>query len=498
MSLIYWTSTIYSLHKTSWCTIPPFRRMEKLRRLHGMRDLPQVSWRPMKEAADSLREFFSLHAYEVLETPIIEPTELFLRKSGGELAAQMYTFADPGGNQVSLRPEYTSSIVRHYLEQDVRELPLRIQYSGPVFRYEEDPSAYRQFTQVGAELLGSFDPRADVEILSVSCMSLSSLGLKGHRLELGDLSVLYGLLEPLGLSERALVFILSSITELKSGQEGLPRVYERAKQLQLMASDSQQGYLGAAIQGMGEQEAKELLHGLLQWTDIGSLGQREPEEVVGRLLRKFRVTDDPARLNQGLEIASRLATTKGEPGDCLKKVRELIGSYGLDTSVLDRLEEVMDLLDREQLQGTPVTLDFGLARAPAYYTGIIFDIKHPSLQGSLGGGGRYDGLARALGRPASVPALGFAHTLEYVVSALGWPVDGHEDRRGQVLVLASDTKAYKKAFELARGLRAEGTPVEIEVCGRGIDETLSYARAKGIPEVISVDRDGKCTTYQVQ
>ena len=148
----------------------------------------------------------------------------------------MYTFIDPGGNQVSLRPEYTASIVRHYLDAGIADqLPVRVQYSGPVFRYEGDGNTYRQFSQMGAELLGSSSPRADAEILSLSYIALSGLGLSGHILQIGDLGVLHRLLEALGLSERATVFILGSLADLKDGQEGLIRVQERAKQLRLLS-----------------------------------------------------------------------------------------------------------------------------------------------------------------------------------------------------------------------------------------------------------------------
>ena len=475
--------------------------MEKLSHLRGMRDTPQESWRSQQAAHDHLREYFYSHGYQVLETPVLEPTELFLRKSGGELAARMYTFTDPGGNQASLRPEYTASILRHYLEGEGAErLPVRIQYAGPVFRYEADTDADRQFTQIGAELLGSSSPRADAEILSLSCMALSSLGLSGYRLEVGDLGVLYRLLDSLELSERAIAFILGSIGELREGQEGLRRVSERATQLRILAADAPQSYLSSAIGGMEEDEARKLLRGMVEWVEVGSMGQRGPSEVVERLLRKLRGADDPARFERGLEVAYRLAQVRGEPERCLSEVRELTEEFTLDTSVLERLTEVIGLLDLDQLDGATVALDFGLARGLAYYTGIVFEITHPALKVPLGGGGRYDGLARALGSPSSVPALGFAYSLESLLEALDHaekPPGGEESRPARVLVSATNATAYAKALGVARQLRQSGTPAEMEVSGMGLEESLSYARAKDIAEVILVDSDGKSTTYPV-
>ena len=466
-----------------------------------MRDLPQESWRPLRAAQDHLREFFSLYGYRVLEPSLLEPTELFLRKSGGELAARMYTFTDPGANLVSLRPEYTSSIVRHVIEAGAaRRFPTRIQYAGPVFRYEGDDCTQRQFTQVGAELLGSSDPSADAEIVSLSCAALSSLGLSGFRLEMGDLGVVHGLLESLGLSERAIVFILASLTELKSGEDGMARVQERARQLRLLASDPGQADLAAVIAGMEEAEARELLHGLLQWAGAGSLGERQPSDVVERLLRKFKGTDDPERLQRGLDLALSLAQIRGEPEASLTEADALIASRELSPEVLDRLRQVMDLLEGEGLGSAEIVLDFGLARGLAYYTGIVFEIVHQSHDASLGGGGRYDGLAKALGSPKTVPALGFAYSLEPLLKAIEGHrrPDGAQEGPAPVLVMASGREGHRQALRVAGELRCQGTPAETDVCAMSLEEGLEYARATGIAEVVLVEADGRRTSHRVK
>ena len=471
-----------------------------------MRDFTEDSWRRLKAAQERLGEFFLSYGYRSLETPIVEPTELFLRKSGGELAARMYTFTDPGGNRASLRPEYTASVLRHYIEEEADErLPVRLQYAGPVFRHEPDSTAYRQFTQVGVELLGSFDPGADAEILSLSWMGLSTLGLTGHRLELGDLGVLYQLLESLELSERATAFVLGNMAQLRAGPEGLVAVLDRAKQLHVVPSESRPNpseggaHLGAAIGEMADGAARELLHGLLEWEEVGPLGQRQPSDVVERLLRKFRGTDDPNRLERGLQVASGLAEVKGDAEESLRKAKQLIESWGLDPSALDRLKEVISLLDFDQPDGPAVVLDFGLTRGLAYYTGMVFEIRHPDLEASLGGGGRYDGLARALGSPSNIPALGFAYTLEYLLDSLQWHGEpwlggGGPDR---ILVLAQGD-AYRQALQRARELRGQGKVAEMEMSGMSVEESLSYARAKGFGEVITVDLNGKTTSHRVK
>ena len=125
--------------------------------LMGMRDLFEEENRHKLRVQNELQAALSLCGYRTIDTPVLEPTDIFLRKSGGELASQMYSFVEPGGHQVSLRPEFTSQVIRLFLQQEgAHSLPVRWQYAGPVFRYTAGEVGHgRQFTQVGAELIGA-------------------------------------------------------------------------------------------------------------------------------------------------------------------------------------------------------------------------------------------------------------------------------------------------------------------------------------------------------
>ena len=162
-----------------------------------MRDIPEIEYRLKQAVQSRLSDVIGRFGYKTLDVPILESTELFLRKSGGDLASQMYSFSDPGSNTVSLRPEFTSAIMRHYLESnsDVSDgNVVRWQYAGPVFRYDlgNPPPAGNsgQFTQVGAELIGSNDILADAELLSLAAEIPTELGITSFRLRLADLDVL--------------------------------------------------------------------------------------------------------------------------------------------------------------------------------------------------------------------------------------------------------------------------------------------------------------------
>jgi len=133
-------------------------------------------------------EILRLHGYNRIETPVLESTELFVRSIGREtdiVNKEMYTFEDQGGESLTLRPEGTAPVIRAYLERSLasRGLPQKLYYCGPMFRRERPQAGrFRQFSQVGAEVIGSDDPFVDAEVISVSDLVFMSLGLKRYRL----------------------------------------------------------------------------------------------------------------------------------------------------------------------------------------------------------------------------------------------------------------------------------------------------------------------------
>ena len=467
-----------------------------------MHDLSQESWRQKRDLQDRLVKLIGSYGYRCLDTPILEPTELFLRKSGGELASRMYSFTDAGSNAVSLRPEFTAQIVRHYLEHAAEiQLPVRWQYAGPVFRYEaSDPNGKGQFTQMGAELLGSTTVLADAELLSLAASVPAHLGLAGCRLELADLDVLQSLLDSVGVSERARTFIIASMSSLREGRKAVSPALEQARQLNLTGLSGEDDHLGQAVKGLEDEEARRVLQGVLQWSATDQLGQRNPDEVVDRLLRKVRGTDDESSLRRGLELAAKLAAVGGDPKPAIDAARSVVQEAGADTTPWERLGEVLDLLLAEPGMDGSVALDFGLVGGLAYYNGVIFEIKHPEWPSALGVGGRYDGLARALGSPEPVPALGFAFNLDTLLT-LTEGAGAREDLPPEppvTLVLAQDTGSYQQALRTSQELRRQGFRAELEVGGGNLSEALSYATKRGMTQVVLVDQDGQRTSYQVE
>jgi histidyl-tRNA synthetase len=134
------------------------------------------------------REAFRRYGFEEIRTPIIERTELFERGVGTEtdVNKEMYTFEDRDGEKISLRPESTASVVRAYIEHGGYNQPglAKLFYIGPQFRRERPQKGrYRQFWQIGAEVLGqSDDPAIEVEVIEMLEWFLEQLGIDDHVL----------------------------------------------------------------------------------------------------------------------------------------------------------------------------------------------------------------------------------------------------------------------------------------------------------------------------
>ena len=142
------------------------------------------------DAFDRVRRLFG---FKRVEVPVIEPTAVFARTIGETtdvVSKEMYTFEDRGGEQITLRPEFTAGICRAYLSEGWQQFaPLKLATHGPAFRYERPQKGrFRQFHQLDAEVIGAAEAAADVEILSLGDQLLRELGIhEGVTLQLNTL-----------------------------------------------------------------------------------------------------------------------------------------------------------------------------------------------------------------------------------------------------------------------------------------------------------------------
>lgn len=167
--------------------------MTKLRAVKGMNDLLPEELGRWRRLESIFRETAERYGFGEIRTPLLEPTELFVRSIGEAtdiVEKEMYTFHDKGEKNLTLRPEGTASCARAYLEHTVgaREAITRWYYLGPMFRRERPTRGrYRQFHQAGVEVYGDPGPFIDAEIIDMLVRFLSELGIVDLRVLLNSL-----------------------------------------------------------------------------------------------------------------------------------------------------------------------------------------------------------------------------------------------------------------------------------------------------------------------
>ena len=164
-----------------------------IQKVRGTRDILPPESRLWLEVEAIAQRVLGGFGYEEIRLPLLEPTELFVRSVGEAtdiVGKEMYTFADRKGRSLTLRPEGTASVARAFIENGLaqRPSPLRVSYLGPMFRYEKmQRGRYRQFAQIGIELLGAATPQADAEVVLALHTFLAELGFDDLVIVLNNL-----------------------------------------------------------------------------------------------------------------------------------------------------------------------------------------------------------------------------------------------------------------------------------------------------------------------
>ncbi|MBK6800117.1 histidine--tRNA ligase [Novosphingobium sp.] len=150
--------------------------------IRGTQDIFGAEAEAFVHVVDTFERVRRLYRFRRIEMPVFEKTEVFSRSIGETtdvVSKEMYSFEDRGGESLTLRPEFTAGIARAFLTNGWQQhAPLKVATHGPLFRYERPQKGrYRQFHQLDAEILGSGEPQADVELLVMADQLLKELGI---------------------------------------------------------------------------------------------------------------------------------------------------------------------------------------------------------------------------------------------------------------------------------------------------------------------------------
>ncbi|AGF74919.1 histidyl-tRNA synthetase [Bartonella australis AUST/NH1] len=401
-----------------------------------------------------IREVYELYGFEALETPIFEYTDVlgkFLPDSDRPNAG-VFSLRDDDEQWMSLRYDLTAPLARYFAENfEILPKPYRSYRLGFVFRNEKPgPGRFRQFTQFDADIVGTPTVAADAEICMMAADSLEKLGIPLHDyvIRLNNRKILDGVLELIGLGgsgqvEKRLT-VLRAIDKLdKFGTEGVRLLLGRGR-----------------LDESGD------------FTKGAELGEQDIDRI--------------------LTLISVSAETAEETLDNLKKV---VGHNVQGLEGVRELEEMQAIFSENGYQHR-VKIDPSVVRGLEYYTGpvfeaaLLFDILNDEGQkvvfGSIGGGGRYDGLVARF-RGEDVPATGFSIGVSRLIAALQnlgrLPV---KETIGPVVVLVMDKEleVIARYQKMVMQLRSAGIRSELYLGASGMKAQMKYADRRHAPCVV--------------
>jgi len=380
--------------------------------IKGTRDILPPESKLWSQVEATAREVFELYGFSEIRTPIFESTELFSRGVGQDtdiVSKEMYTFEDRDDHSLTLRPEGTAPVVRatleHHLHQELQILKLF--YLGPMFRRERPQKGrYRQFHQIGAEVLGSDNPAIEAEVLEMLDLFLKKIGIQDFDL------------------------LVNSI--------GCPKC--------------RPAYLEVLSRSIQEKAASFCV-------DCQRRMQTNPLRVL----------------------------------DCKVPACQ---------PMIDSLPSISDFLDEEcrahfqkflfylESRGIPFKVVPRLVRGLDYYTRTTFEITSQALgaQNTLIGGGRYDGLAEALGG-APTKGFGFALGLERILLVLQQAKLEQQEIGPELFLAPLGEAAFESATRLIRNFRLRNIRCMLDFEARSLKSLMRLANKLGARFVLILGED---------
>ena len=383
--------------------------------LPGFRDFPPEACAQRNHLFRVFRAVARAFDFREYDAPVLEPLDLYVEKSGPEIASQLFHFQDKGERAVALRPELTPTLARMVASR-ANSLPKPIKWFniGEHFRYERPQKGRgRSFYQFNADLLGENSVGADAELIALLCAIMLTLGLSENEfaLRLSDRQTWLLFLDNIGIKEDERPAILDAIDKS-----------ERRK----------------------PEQTKEILE----------------QKCPGRGSEILTKIDEIKEINQFDTLLEKLSSF-GEDGK--KRAEEW--------------RELLEDLDAHQVSQF-IKIDLSIVRGLAYYTGFVYEAFEASGEGrALAGGGRYDDLIKKLSGNVDLPAAGFAigdMTLSdclqkngllpsYVMAPDIYLICGADQRQSGISLVATTRKA---GFSVSHPLKESGFGKQFKDAGK--------------------------------
>jgi len=397
-----------------------------------------------------IKAVYQRYGFDPIETPLFEYTETlgkFLPDTDRPNAG-VFSLQDDDEQWLSLRYDLTAPLARYFAENyDKLPKPFRSYRAGYVFRNEKPgPGRFRQFMQFDADTVGAAGPESDAEICMMMADTMDALGLQGkYIVKVNNRKVLDGVLESIGLGkadpDKSLV-VLRAIDKLdRLGMDGV-----------------------RALLGKGR------------------------EDESGDFTKGAGLDDS--------QIAKVLAYTSasGEGEALFGELDKLVTGNETGTAGVTELRAMATLFAAAGYGPDRVKIDPSVVRGLEYYTGPVFEIEltfavtnekgQQVVFGSVGGGGRYDGLVSRF-RSEPVPATGFSIGVSRLANALKLTGNlASEAVQGPVVVLVMDRDQTARYQAMVSELRNAGIRAEMYLGSSGMNAQMKYANRRNAPAVV--------------
>jgi histidyl-tRNA synthetase len=434
----------------------------KARLPRGLADRTPGEIAATRAMIDKIRAVYELYGFEPVETPAIEYTDAL----GKFLPDQdrpnegVFSFLDDDEQWLSLRYDLTAPLARYVAENfDTLPKPYRSYRVGTVFRNEKPgPGRFRQFMQFDADTVGSSSPASDAELLMMAADTMEALGIPrgSYLVKVNNRKVLDGVLDSIGLNGEAnagkRLTVLRAIDKYdRLGRNGVEQLLSEGRR-----DDS-----GDFTRGAG-------------------LDAKQTQAVLNYVELQFTQTDGVEAIFDDWGKVLGLSSTGRDGIQELKQIARLVraGGYGFDR----------------------ISFESSVVRGLEYYTGPVFEVdltfatdgKDGSPRfGSVGGGGRYDGLVSRF-RTEPVPATGFSIGVSRLLAALEYlgKVD-LKTETGPVVVTVFDKDRIADYQAMVAKLRNAGIRAELYLGSGKFAPQMKYADRRNSPCVVIQGSDEK-------
>lgn len=407
--------------------------------LKGFRDYLPPAAIARERLLDIARRVYRSYGYSPIDTPALEYSRILLGKGGEESDKQLFRFTDQGERDVAMRFDLTVPFAR-FAAQHLNDIgtPFKRYHLATVWRAEKPQKGrYREFMQADFDTIGTESNASDIETLLVIHDLLVAIGFERFTVRVNNRLVLNGLLETLGLGDRA-TGVLRALDKLhKIGREGV-------------------------------------------LTDLtGPVGATA------------------AQAERVLEMAQ----LQGTNGEVLQGLERLLAGNEQGLLGAARLRELLEVASHAGIPESRVLLDVSIARGLDYYTGTIFETLLSDLPGigSVCSGGRYDNLA-ALFTHQRLPGVGASLGVDRLLAAqeeLGMVEAASTP--APVLVVFFQAERVGDYLRIGRLLRAAGIETEVYPEHKAVGKQLKYADRKGFRfAVIAGDEEFSGRQWQVK